>query len=58
MAYLINGKSLHIDPPIHSIFVNNNRVVYSDNTGEKQVQLQSAIERRNFLNWLVTAEND
>ena len=56
MSYTYNGQQLTIAQPLHSISVNNNKVVFSDQTGPKQLTLANTIEAKRFLNWLMKIE--
>lgn len=53
MSYLINGTELHTYPPVESISVNKNTVVFKDAKSKHKVRLNDAGETRQFLNWLL-----
>ncbi|MBU2882538.1 hypothetical protein KO525_08655 [Psychrosphaera sp. B3R10] len=53
MSYTYNGEQLTIVQPLHSISVNNNKVVFSDQSGPKHLTLANTKEAKRFLNWLV-----
>lgn len=53
MPYTYNGEQLNIAQPLHSISVNNNSVVFSDQTGPKKLTLANTKEAKRFLNWLM-----
>lgn len=56
MSYTYNGQQFNIAQPLHSISVNNNKVVFSDKTGPKHFVLENTIETKRFVNWLMKIE--
>ncbi len=53
MNQKFNGLSIEATPPIFSISVNKNRVVFKDNINLKSVDLSSSSETKEFVYWLL-----
>ncbi|GAA4886570.1 hypothetical protein [Ferrimonas pelagia] len=53
MTVTLNGSTIQIARPVHSISVNKNRVAFKDVQGDKCAELASASERRSFIELLV-----
>ncbi|MFY8275547.1 hypothetical protein AAEU32_15610 [Pseudoalteromonas sp. SSDWG2] len=54
MIQTFNGAVVNAQPPIATISVNKFCVVFKDRNALKRVSLDSAIETRQFINWLLT----
>ena len=55
MSYTYNGQQIRILHPVHSISVNKKSVVFADKRGQKNTKFESAIEAKQFVNWLLSA---
>ena len=51
-----NDETIKITPPIHKVSVNKNTVAYTDESGDRHIQLRNAEERQRFLSWLLESE--
>ncbi|MFY8351110.1 hypothetical protein AAEU29_11295 [Pseudoalteromonas sp. SSM20] len=54
MIHTFSAASINAQPPILSISVNKNSVVFTDNAERKNVRFETAFEKKQFLNWLTT----
>jgi hypothetical protein len=54
MIYKFSAASISAQPPISSISVNKNSVVFTDNAKRKNVRFKTAFEKKQFLTWLTT----
>ncbi|GAA5188680.1 hypothetical protein [Ferrimonas gelatinilytica] len=52
MTVTINGATVTIAYPVHSISVHKNRVAFEDAQGGKHAELNSAQQRRDFIDLL------
>jgi hypothetical protein len=55
MSYIYNGQQIRILHPVHSISVNNKRVVFADKCGQKNTKFDNAVDAKLFVNWLLSA---
>lgn len=55
MCYTYNGQQIRILHPVHSISVNKKSVVFADKCGQKNTKFDSAVDARQFVNWLLNA---
>jgi hypothetical protein len=54
MTYRFNGSNIEATPPISSISVNKQNVVYKDHADFRKVSLSNAVEAKQFVAWLLT----
>jgi hypothetical protein len=52
MSYKYNGQQIPIMQPVHSISVNNNRMVINHALGKSNVTFVSSSDVKAFLSWL------
>jgi hypothetical protein len=55
MMYLHNGENISISPPIQTVSVNKNTVIFADLVGQQRLQLNDSMETTSFLKWLTSA---
>ena len=55
MSYITTGASNTLrTPPISNIAINHNIVSFKNANGKQKVALNSALERKQFINWLLS----
>tara|TARA_Y100000588_G_C14208766_1_gene905797 strand:+ start:399 stop:566 length:168 start_codon:yes stop_codon:yes gene_type:complete len=53
MTHKFNGSNIEATPPISSISVNKQNVVYKDHSNFRKVSLSNALEAKQFVTWLL-----
>lgn len=55
MSYINRGVQNELrTPPISNVAINHNIVSFKNANGKQKVALKSAIERKQFINWLLS----